>query len=394
MAELQEFENTSSTNQMYTPNFTEVNSSGAADDTFYQRHVDITMEIRHYAMPCIAAVGIVFNILSAVVFSEERMRQISSSRYFLALSVSDSLSLLGELIKWLGDDRLGYSFLYTQRITCKFVYHLRYSSQLLAAFLVATVTSERLFVVYYPLKASAVLTVNLAIGIITGEAVAAILLGAYGSILFDQVRYFGKPFCLIDFLKDGVAYEYCNLIISKILGEVLTSVAVAVMTGIIIYKLMRSRKQRSELSGGNSKMSGSSTAAQDRQLTVMLVVVASTFVVLRAPYTIIWYLSHYRNTQPFFPVLPENLRRLSEGLNISYVLYMMNYAINFFLYSLSGRRFRETLAGLCCGRRHGNQGMSSAVTMSTLASETSGTMQREQPDIVRTTDVNSAQLKK
>ncbi len=364
-------ENTSVTGNI--SDYTE--SDTPEDDTYFQPHVDITMEIRHYAMPCTTAVGIVFNILSAVVFSEERMRRMSSSRYLLALAISDCLSLLSELVKWLGDWRLGYLFLHTQRITCKFIYHLRYSSQLLSAFLVATVTSERMFVVCYPLKASSILTVKLASGIIVGETVAAILLGAYGSVYFDLVIFFGKTSCLIDFFKDGVAYEYCNLIISKILGEVLTSVIVAVMTGIIIYKLMRSRKERSELSGG--KTSGSSTTAQDRQLTVMLVVVASTFVVLRAPYTIIWYLSHYRNTQPFFPVLPENLRRLSEGLNISYVLYMMNYAINFFLYSLSGRRFRETLAGLCCGCRHGNQGMSSAVTMSSLASETSGVTQSE-----------------
>ncbi len=315
------------------------------DDANSQVHggISANTNIRFYGMPFVIVVGLVCNVLSTAVFSSRHMRKVSSAHYFLALSVSDSLTLVADVLKWLDDPRLRLRIVSENVSLCKLTYHLRYSSQLLSAFLVPTVTLERCLLVFRPLKASSTLSVKNARIIIVVETLVALLLGSYGSIIFKIVS-FGRNNCLIDFQKHGLVYEYCNLIISKVLGEVLTSVIVAVITGMIVYKLLRSRQQRTDLQQG--KTTGSSAAGQDRQLTAMLLLVATFFVLLRAPYTVTWYLSHYRTYVPFLVADASTRNKLDLAQNITYPIYMMNYAINFFLFSISGRRFRQTLRGL------------------------------------------------
>ena len=77
----------------------------------------------------------------------------------------------------------------------------------------------------------------------------------------------------------------------------------------------------------------------------MLVVVAAAFVILRAPYTVAWFLLHYQSDL-FQPLTYRIADQLRVAINITYIFTVTNYASNFFFYSLSGTQFRASLRAL------------------------------------------------
>ena len=64
---------------------------------------------------------------------------------------------------------------------------------------------------------------------------------------------------------------------------------------------------------------------------IMLVIVAITFVALRAPYTAAYYLLHYRSNIFSAESLKTATENLNIATNIGYALIVMNYSLNFFL---------------------------------------------------------------
>ena len=301
------------------------------------REISAAQEFRFYATIALCVVGILCNGLSLMVFLSTSLRRSSYGHYLSALAISDSVMLATEFVRWISDSRFSYHWLSSSTFACKFVYHLRYSSQIFSTILTTTITIERFFVVAYPLKSASLAKTKIADKVIFCEGVICILLGLYGSILFELISITGGPhgMCLPDPTTNRAAiYGYCNLVLTKILGEVVCTILVFVFTILLIRELMRSKRIRENTlqSGGGDKASSGNMEAQ---LTAMLLTLAVAFVVLRVPYTVCWYLGHYgpwRDSKPVF-----------EATQITYVFSTANFTINFFLYSFSGSNFRKHL---------------------------------------------------
>ncbi len=171
----------------------------------------------------------------------------------------------------------------------------------------------------------------------------------------------------------------------QVIGEVATSLLVAVLTCLILWQLLRLRRNRKSLGAGSQQ----GQSARDRQLTVILVLVAAAFVVLRAPYTVSWYLSHYSALVPGVRSSPARKRTLGQTLNIVYCVYILNYAVNFFFYSLAGSRFRGILTARCgvrgqSGHPDQNSGMTSLSTVPDPDAGKMGTKDGKDPTPVTT----------
>ena len=180
---------------------------------------------------------------------------------------------------------------------------------------------ERLFVVSFPLRVASLLTRKAAIIVIAVETVISFTAGSYVSVTFELV--FGNSHCLTHG-KLYKTYNTINLVIAKGIGEVFCSVLVAVFPGIIIYKLLAAKEWRETQEGSKS--------TKETSITVMLVIVAIAFVALRAPYTVAYYLLHYRSNIFSAESLKTATENLNIATNIGYALIVMNYSLNFFLY--------------------------------------------------------------
>ena len=108
----------------------------------------------------------------------------------------------------------------------------------------------------------------------------------------------------------------------------------------------------------------------ENQLTIMLLLVTTLFLILLCPtYIRFIYLTLVKRDTPF--------KFASSMLfyQISNKLYFTNNAINFFLYCISGQKFRKDLKELlCCTtrqssniRKTGKEGSESRLTVSSIA---------------------------
>ena len=126
-------------------------------------------------------------------------------------------------------------------------------------------------------------------------------------------------------------YTYLSLIVSPIIPVTI----LFVMNIIIIRAVWKSQRMRN----------GNQTGQQDRnrsievQLTVMLILVSTLFVILLLPFEIreIYY-SYVSKAET-----PKQYTVFLFIFDITYELYNLNYGINFFLYFVSGTKFRRDL---------------------------------------------------
>ena len=316
----------------------------------------ITKDIQFYLVITLIIFGICGNCVTlAVMVRSKKIGRTALGRFLAALAVSDSLALTVEFFKWLDSNPqylVHVSVSTISDLSCKLTSHLRFSSQLLSGMLVAIITGIRFVAVVFPLKVS-LLSVETGNIIIVSTCIIATLLGCYGSILFEIVSFFPAmgPVCLVE-VHNFKYFEYCNLYITKIFGEVIITVVISISTVVIIHSVFLAFKRRRAMSSSGvesaatgkhdrdkPKVNGSKPAlAGELHMTSMLISVALSFILLKAPYTICWYLGHYK-------YITTSLM-LHQATNISYTLSVMFHAINFFLYSLSGSSFRLELKGM------------------------------------------------
>lgn len=118
-------------------------------------------------------------------------------------------------------------------------------------------------------------------------------------------------------------------------------------------------KMNRKMSEKRSSEGFSKAKKSEAQLTRILLTVTFTFLVLIALQCI---------TQCFFMLKTGNRRIVSEAFSIAKLGVVINSAINFFLYCLSGKRFRKELRVVLCGKLLARSGDSSSYSMSHTSS--------------------------
>ena len=180
---------------------------------------------------------------------------------------------------------------------------------------------------------------------------------------------------LICTMVEGMHYDAWNTAILAIGSLLLPGVLMCILTGLIIFSLVKSRRTRQQRLSCNTDTRKGGAASQniEKQLTVILLSVAIAFILLRLPYTMSYTLHKWKYNLWTDP--SEELKtQLSFAFKITDVIVVANYTINFFLYCLCGSAFRRQLRRLspcrsCCQRhlasRKGPDGRKYIMTMST-----------------------------
>ena len=116
-----------------------------------------------------------------------------------------------------------------------------------------------------------------------------------------------------------------------IVGNAIPFVFIISCNVAIVVKLVKSSRTRSEVSNisdtNNSNLIG---------LTLMLLLNSTAFLLLKLPSDVVFWYKGVMTPQG------QDLFRVTANILV------MNYAINFFLYCLAGKKFRQELIGLFC----------------------------------------------
>ncbi len=322
---------------LITTNVSIIDTTNNSEDIYL---ITYLTKIRQYGVIFLVAFGLIFNSLSFVVFAMSKLRKTSQGLYLMTLSVSDNLVLITEIFIWI--KFIDVVWLDHNDVLCRLTYTLRYAGRLWSALLVTTITIERYFFIVHPLqskktkKFQSALRTKIMCGL---TCILSHLLSTYAIFTLKSQPKLNAPkgefVCGIS-IDLQIAFTVCDLIVSRGIADVVTGLLIVVFTSLIVKHLIRSRQLRQrELQVHNSSLS-----QRQSQLTVMLLVLAVSFILLKLPYTAAWYsryllkMSHQNNAHYKVPVL------MDAAISLTYVFTIMTYSLNFVFYIICGSSFR------------------------------------------------------
>jgi hypothetical protein len=148
-------------------------------------------------------------------------------------------------------------------------------------------------------------------------------------------------------------------------------VIMALLTPVIVVKLLIQRNKRKQLAGGAS---GDKADKETLRISFMLIGIVVAYVALVLPITIVHNLAFWRNVSAF----DVNTKSFFILREMAQILEQLNYSINFFLYVLCSSKFRERvlqILGLNKCIEKITSGSSSSKTKSTSVNKSTSALQ-------------------
>ena len=309
----------------------------------YPYQVDYLSELEPYhwitifAVPPIVLLGLTGNLLSVCVMLRKRFRSTSTSVYLIALAVVDSIYLIDNFmfVNWVriffGIDIRLFSVL-----ACQFYVYGLYVCKCLGAWLVVAVTFERLVAVKWPHRARDLCTRRRAYYAICGIILTTCTLYIYIPVV-HTIWYEGPigPDCSFTLPENLVltALHFLDMFMYSLIPSIL-------LLGTNIALIRSIATQTKTFTKANSR--GKRLVKSDtRRLTAMLLAVSLTYLVLTFPVTAIHVYKVFVHT-------PKNW---VEIYTTAYSISLVNNAINFVLYCVSGPAFRQEVGVFFCSLR-------------------------------------------
>lgn len=314
-----------------------------------------------YTTPFIFVLGVIGNLLSLTVFMSSNMRRLSASSYLAALSVSDLLVLIFYvLVEWLKRGLVHISpstkidFMDKNGI-CQMLLFLSYALRFLSTWLVTAFTVERYIGVCHPLHRRYICSLHGSRLIVCGLVVTSCILAAYKPFLSGvRINFDGTNYCTA--YKE---YQFVSFVLDSAFALLITAVPfliISVLNLLIIRKLFLRRRQFKHIPGQvklrrdkRSQMSilmRSENSGIRLEFTVTLFAVSFFFVAFNAPYFIVWFRNFLNSKYLSKELIDNDIEYWRDVLDNFRTIFYMNYSINFFLYSISGRSFRNQLRQL------------------------------------------------
>ena len=322
----------------------------------------VGMGINRYILPVIVVVGVFGNLVSMTIMFQRQNRQSSFSVYLGSLAMSDTCVLLGSAYYWVIIEIQRRTF---SDIECKLLMWALNTFQQNGFYLILSVTLDRVVAVRFPFRAAGWCRARRAT-IVSVAVFTAISTYNIPNLVFTKSD--NVLMCML------CSFEHVVCIVG-VLGTMVIMFAIPVvlllsMNAVIIHAVYNSMKYRpghstdsdrhtsniesievDEISTAQSCQSVSiqsvrrnrkELSPQDRNLISTLLIVSFTFLLLNAPpvaRVVMSYVIPIERT-------PRNLAFDFLTFHIMNKLYFLNNACNFFLYCLSGSKFRRDFVTL------------------------------------------------
>ena len=311
----------------------------------------IGVAIHDYYFPFMVIIGIVGNILSFLVMIKPRNIHISTCVYMASLSVSDTIMIIYQGYSiWILPTFKLHPFV---SIHCLWNMFAGFGLSMIGSLIIVAMTFDKFFAIRFPHKSASFKTLRRA------KIVVSII------VLFSII--FNLPQFYVAMLIDGICIPYARqdiwnqifMFISFVFNAVGIFGALIIMNGFIISAVLDRRKLIKRM-GDDDKPSSSEAKHQrstERQITIMLLLVSFLYLILIGPGFIhfLYWLVVPPERDPF------TYANFTLSYNICQKLFFTNNSINFFLYCISGPKFRNDLLSLfrCNTKRGKNRSESS-----------------------------------
>lgn len=285
--------------------------------------------LRTYGPQIILFIGLPGNILSLIVLLRKPFRGTSSGLLLTILAIVDSGLLIVMLVPYCMSIWFGL-YSYGTDMWCISSHYLEALFKYLSPWTIVLITSERFYAVMWPLKASQNLSAR-------RVGVAWVILAIVAATITSPYLFVLRPF------EGGCTYTEMSSDITKIslwihaiLAFLLPVTWILAANGIILTTLFRARRQRNNCTR-NSRQA-------ERSTTIMLVVVCIAFLLTTGPYSSFHVISMINPN--IYTESIDTIWIINLANEVVDFLYPANSAINFYLYCISGTKFRRTFVGL------------------------------------------------
>ena len=307
--------------------------------------LDSLRKVWLFILPVFLLVGTVGNVLTLITVTSRRCKKNSFVVYLGALAVADTASLyVGSINAW-----LFYAFdidIMLVAVSCKILGFMFYVSKMMSSLLVATLSTDRMVCCCFPTKKdqlgspkSAMIVISIIVGFVLMINVHELY--GFSLITADNVTICG-------YIDNGYAtfFDVYFSWVDTSIYFIVPTIVIIVANILTVREVINSTKRTSHLMGVATVRS---RIRHNRQMVVMAVAVSAAFLLTTSPLGISTIIRPYvfNDSEVFYASSDvEFLLTTIEG-----ILGYLNLTINFFLYCISGRRFREDLKiAIRCGR--------------------------------------------
>ena len=308
----------------------------------------IAQYLSKYWFPFLVPIGLFGNTLSFLVVIKPSNRKVSTCIYMAAISINDNIMMCLAFHHWM------LSAVRMQNwnpLECHIKAFLTAVTLINATFQVLAMTVDKYIAVKWPHKAAVYNTPRRAL--IT-SIVIYICVVSYNIPNIFISTLIGNE--CIGYAKGGAITKVYSLFAFSTNG-VLALILLSYFNCVIVQTVRQSRtlfqNNGTSIDGKSPTINNTNQRRQksmesvENQLTVMLLLVTTLFLILMIPVQLrVLYLLFVTVDTPFQYAYVKLL------FQVTHKLYNTNSGLNFFLYCLSGRKFRNDLKELlCCSGR-------------------------------------------
>ena len=303
--------------------------------------------IDKYWFPVLIPIGLVGNTLSFLVMTKPNNRKMSTCIYMAAISINDNLMMCFVCYYWLVS---GFSIHNWYLWECKLNAYFTIFSLQCATYQVLSMTVDKYIAIKWPHRAATYSTPRRARFIALEVFVCTLIYNVpilfVTSLIGDQCVAYAvggtmtRLYSWISFTVNGIIpfsmLIYMNSVIVKTVRKSRT----------MFEGTVTSRKEN-DLNGNQETDTRQRTMkSAESQLTIMLLLVTLLFSILLIPtYIRFIYLAFVKNDTAFKSSVSILM------FQVTHKLYASNSGVNFFLYCISGRKFRNDLKEILCSCR-------------------------------------------
>ena len=292
--------------------------------------------IDNYWFIILLPLGLVGNTLSFLVMIRKSNRKVSTCIYMAAISINDNAMICMALHAWL------ISSLNTHRWNLWECIGSNYFALLLlqcGTYLVLAMTVYKYIAIKWPHRASTHSTPKRA----KTTIVAILIVVCIYNLPHFFITTVIQEECYGFSVKSTITNVYSWL--SFVVNGVIPFTLLIDMNYVIVKTVRNSRNMFNSPTRTQTRQKSIKTA--ENQLTTMLLLITTLFLILLLPTYLRFIYASFVSSDT-----PSKFATSILIFEISYKLFLTNSGINFFLYCISGKKFRSDLREiLCCNER-------------------------------------------
>ncbi|KAL8565614.1 hypothetical protein ACOMHN_064267 [Nucella lapillus] len=313
----------------------------------------IRMYLWYTLGPAIFFLGNFGNIMIIIIMRRMKSGESVINIYFTAMAVVDLITLDVYFLADWSRECLNWWIAHSHNIVCKIYVWFATQITTTSAWFLVCMTVHRAISVVWPHRVNLVCTrrkVIVALTVITVMMACTYSHYLYGFGLVPKQES-GRLLCTIEQGSYATFLQGVFLHVQTVLYSVVPFVCLVIANGIMIWKLMTSAREADQTFAagvGGGEMSKAREKAA-RSVTRTIVCVSVAFLVLTLPISIHQAVTYVMAETHQISVYQFAGFRFLKSL--FFLMAFANHAVNFYLYCLTGKRFREEFLNIiCCGK--------------------------------------------